>query len=75
MLTIVESMKHWRHYFEGSCHSVQVLSDHRNLKVFMSTKVLNWQQAQWAELLANTQFLKRTVRRMQNNDADAKALA
>ena len=57
MLAIVESMKHWHHYLEGSRHSVQVLSDHRNLEVFMSTKVLNRRQARWAELLANYDFV------------------
>ena len=50
MLAVVESMRHWRHYFEGSRHPVQVFSDHKNLEPFMSTKVLNRRQARWAEL-------------------------
>ena len=41
MLAIVESMKHWRHYLEGSKHSVRVRSDHKNLEAFMTTKLLN----------------------------------
>ena len=57
MLAIVESMRHWRHYLEGSRHSIQVLSDHKNLTTFMSTKVLNRRQARWAELLADYDFV------------------
>src|SRR5436190_22488410 len=34
MLAIVESMKHWPHYLEGSKHTVHVRSDHKNLEVF-----------------------------------------
>src|SRR5271170_5948468 len=57
MLAIVESMRHWRHYLEGSRHPIQVLSDHKNLTTFMSTKTLNRRQARWAELLADYDFV------------------
>src|SRR5205809_5832454 len=57
MLATVESMRHWRHYLEDSRHTVQVLSDHKNLTTFMSTKVLNHRQARWAELLADYDFI------------------
>jgi hypothetical protein len=57
MLAIVESMKHWRHYLEGSKHTVQVFSDHKNLETFMTTKVLNRRQARWAENLAGYDFV------------------
>ena len=57
MLAIVESMKHWRHYLEGAKFPVQILSDHKNLEVFMSTKMLNRRQARWAEFLANYDFV------------------
>jgi len=50
-------MRHWRYYLEGSRNPVQVLSDHENLKIFMSTKALNRRQAHWAELLANYDFV------------------
>src|SRR5205814_518761 len=57
MLTIIESMKHWRHYLEGAKHPVQIRTDHHNLKPFMSTKVLNHRQARWAEFLAGYDFV------------------
>ena len=57
MLAIVDSMCHWCHYLEGSCHLIQVLSDHKNLTSFMTIKVLNHRQARWAERLANYVFV------------------
>ena len=57
MLAIVESMKHWRHYLEGSKHPVRVRSDHKNLEFFMTTKLLNRRQARWAELLSGYDFV------------------
>lgn len=44
LLAIVESFKHWRHYCEGSRHKTQVLTDHHNIKRFMSTTRLNSRQ-------------------------------
>ena len=40
LLAIVNCIKHWQHYLEGSKKPVQVLTDHKNLEVFMTTKVL-----------------------------------
>ena len=57
MLTIIQSMKHWRHYLEGAKFPIQILSDHKNLKIFMTTKVLNRRQARWAEFLASYDFV------------------
>jgi RNase H-like domain found in reverse transcriptase/Integrase zinc binding domain len=57
MLAVVESMKHWRHYLEGAKYPIQIKSDHKNLEVFMTTKVLNRRQARWAEFLASYDFV------------------
>ena len=57
MLAIIESMKHWRHYLEGAKHPIQIYSDHKNLEVFMMTKILNRRQAHWAEFLASYDFV------------------
>ena len=48
MFAIVSSFKQWRHYLEGAADMVLVFSDHRNLKYFTNTKVLNRRQARWA---------------------------
>jgi hypothetical protein len=57
MLAVVDSMRHWRHYLEGSRHVVRVLSNHKNLEPFMTTQVLNHRQARWAELLTSYDFV------------------
>jgi len=31
LMAIVECFKHWRHYLEGSRHTIKVWSDHQNL--------------------------------------------
>ena len=57
MLAIVKCFKHWRHYLEGSKYPVHVRSDHKNLEIFMSTKILNRRQARWAEFLSGYDFV------------------
>jgi len=56
LLAIVDAFKHWRRYCEGAIHQVEVYSDHQNLEFFTTTKVLNRQQARWAQELAGTNF-------------------
>ena len=57
MLAIVECFKHWRHYLEGSKYPVRVRSNHKNIEIFMSTKILNRRQARWAEFLSGYDFV------------------
>jgi len=40
LLVIVDCMKYWRHYLEEFKKPVQVLTNHKNLETFMTTKVL-----------------------------------
>jgi len=56
LLAVVDAFKHWRRYCEGAVHPVQVFSDHQNLEYFTTTKVLNRQQARWAQELAGIDF-------------------
>jgi hypothetical protein len=56
LLAIVDCFKAWRRYLEGSLHTVQVFTDHKNLEYFMTTKVLNRRQARWAQELAGVDF-------------------
>jgi len=48
---VVDAFKHWRRYCEGPTHQIQIISDHQNLEYFTTTKVLNRQQARWAQEL------------------------
>ncbi|SOV03194.1 uncharacterized protein UDID_18348 [Ustilago sp. UG-2017a] len=57
MFAIVAAFKHWRQYLEGAKFQVQVLTDHRSLEYFTTTKQLNHRQARWSELLADFDFV------------------
>ena len=56
LLAIVDSFKRWRHFLKGENHQVRVITDHQNLELFQTTKVLNHRQARWAEELADYDF-------------------
>ena len=45
LYAIVSAFEQWRHYLEGSLATVEVLSDHQNLKSFMALPRLNGRQA------------------------------
>jgi len=56
LLAIVDAFKHWRRYYQGATHQVQVFLDHHNLEYFTTTKVLNRRQARWVQELASIDF-------------------
>jgi hypothetical protein len=47
LLVIVAMFKHWQHYVKDSYHTVEVLTDHNNLKNFMNVQKLNERQVRW----------------------------
>ena len=52
LLTIFEAFRSWRHYLEGSASPVDVVTDHKNLVYFSTSKVLTQRQARWSEYLS-----------------------
>src|SRR5271156_2056947 len=52
LLAIFAAFKVWRHYLEGSAIPVDVVTDHKNLEYFSTTKVLTRRQARWSEYLS-----------------------
>src|SRR5467141_3712693 len=52
LLAIFEAFKRWRHYLEGSGLPIDVVTDHRNLQYFSTTKILTHQQARWSAYLS-----------------------
>jgi len=56
LMAIVRTFEEWRPHLEGSHHPIQVLSDHKNLEYFMSTKLLNPRHARWSEFLSCFDF-------------------
>ena len=52
LLAIFDAFKIWWHYLEGSTLPIDVVTDHKNLKYFSTTKILSWCQACWLEFLS-----------------------
>jgi hypothetical protein len=45
LLTIIRYFEQWRPELEGATHPIKVLSDHKNLQYFCTTKQLSHRQA------------------------------
>ena len=53
LLAVFDAFTHWRHYLEGAGTPIDVVTDHKNLEYFSTTKVLTRRQARWAEYLCH----------------------
>ena len=56
LLAIVEALKTWRYYLEGSQHEVLIFTDYNNLRQLMDIKSLSSRQVHWAQELSRYQF-------------------
>lgn len=70
LLAIVAALLHWRVYTEGA-PKLTILSDHKNLTYFTTTKSLTRRQARWSELLGQYKFEIRYTPGKDNGRADA----
>ncbi len=52
LLAIFEAFKYWCHYLEGSVDPIDVVTDHKNLEYFSTTKILTRWQVRWSEYLS-----------------------
>jgi hypothetical protein len=52
LLTIFEAFKTWCHYLEGAGDPIDVITNHKNLEYFATTKVLTQCQVHWSEFLS-----------------------
>ena len=59
LLAIFEAFKIWRHYLEGSGIPIDVVTDHKNLEYFSTTKLLSRRQARWSEYLSRFNLIIR----------------
>jgi len=71
LLLIIRAFKDWRAELEGIEEPVQVLSNHKNLEWFMTTKMLSRRQARWSEFLSRYNFKIEYRPGMLNKRADA----
>ena len=56
LMAIVRCFEEWRPELEGSAFPISVISDHKNLEYFASTKQLSRRQARWSEFLSRFDF-------------------
>jgi hypothetical protein len=56
LLAIVRCLEEWSSELEMSQERIRILTDHRNLEYFMTTKKLNRRQARWSEFLSRFNF-------------------
>lgn len=56
LLAIVNAFETWTSELGSVEEPILILSDHKNLEYFTSTKKLNRRQARWSELLADFNF-------------------
>src|SRR5580765_9093537 len=52
LYAIFEAFRIWCHYLDGSATPIDVITDHKNLEYFSTTKILNRRQARWSEYLS-----------------------
>ena len=48
LLIIIALFQQWKHYCENVAHSIEIWSNHNNLREFMKQKQFNFKQARWA---------------------------
>ncbi len=71
LLAIVKALQDWRPYLADTEKSIQIYTDHKNLRNFATMKQLNQWQVHWAEQLANYKFQIHYKKGNENDEADA----
>jgi transposase InsO family protein len=56
LMAIIRCFEEWRPELEGAPSPIKVITDHRNLEYFTTTKLLNRRQARWSEFLSRFNF-------------------
>ena len=56
LLAIIRCFEQWRPELEGAAFPIKVLTDHKNLQYFTTTKLLSHRQARWSEYLSRFNF-------------------
>ncbi|CAJ2499831.1 Uu.00g026840.m01.CDS01 [Anthostomella pinea] len=56
LLAIIKALKKWRPELQGTDEPFEIITDHKNLQYFMTTKLLTQRQARWAEFLSQFNF-------------------
>ena len=70
LLAIVQALKEWRHYIEGSGHTTTILSDHNNLRHFNVSQTIGQRMARWTLYLSEFDIKLIHIPRKKNIQAD-----
>ncbi|KJZ69408.1 hypothetical protein HIM_11204 [Hirsutella minnesotensis 3608] len=71
LLAIVRCFECWRPELQGAHHQITVVTDHANLRYFMTTKQLSRRQVRWSEFLSQFQFAIKSIPGKENGKPDA----
>jgi len=71
LLVIVKALQDWRSYLADTEKPIQIYTNHKNLRNFVTTKQLNQQQVCWAEQLIDYKFQIHYKKSNENSEADA----
>jgi RNase H-like domain found in reverse transcriptase len=71
LLAIFEAFQRWRHYIKGSGSPIDVVTNHKNLEYFATTKLLTQRQAHWSEFLLQFNLIIRFRPRKLGTKPDA----
>ena len=71
LLAIIWCFEEWKPELEGTGMPVKVLTDHKGLEYFMTTKKLTSSQARWAEFLSEYNFVISYQSGKKNEKTDA----
>ncbi len=66
----MKALQDWRPYLANTEKSIQIYTDHKNLRNFAMTKQLNQWQICWAEQLADYEFQIHYKKSNENDKAD-----
>jgi hypothetical protein len=56
LLAIIKSLEEWRPELQGSAEPFEIITDHKNLEYFTTTKALSQRQVRWSEFLSQFNF-------------------
>jgi transposase InsO family protein len=56
LMAIVRAFEEWRPELEGAAFPIKVITDHKNLEYFTTSKALSRRQARWSEFLSRFNF-------------------
>jgi hypothetical protein len=56
LLAIIKALEEWRPELEGSAEPFQIVTDHKNLQTFSTTKQLSPRHMRWSEFLSRFNF-------------------